>query len=147
MSSYIADIVSFFDAGTDHIIIHKLTGETDDQYNYAVEVDKQFSSPTYYLIDDKDGKINKLFERLKECGSEIMMTKNDQFKFKLIAPKYYEVSKTKEEQTKGLCVVVEYDKNPIGTKYTDDISELPAKEYGEVFGKFERQDNDGFPIF
>jgi|1048.fasta_scaffold18377_2 hypothetical protein len=151
MTSYIIeDVVAFFDIGTDNVIIHRIKGVTDLDTTsyYGISVDREFgpTNPNYYLMDENE-KIHQLFNKLKECGSEIVKTTNEPFLFKLVAPKFYEVAKKKEDQKKGLRVALVYDESPIGVEYIDDISKLPLKEYEEVFGHYEQEGKGGFPIF
>jgi hypothetical protein len=148
-SAYIsADVATFFDIGTDNVVIYKLTNEMDPNIYYAIEVDsKQANSySNYYLMDDCE-KISQLFNKLKDCGSEIITTPNDKYMFKLVGPKFYEVAKKKEDLIKGLRVECVYDESPIGKEYIDDISRLVLKEYEEVFGYYEQEGKGGFPVF
>jgi hypothetical protein len=152
MTSYIIkDVAAMFDYGTDCVVIHKIKGVTDLDTTsyYAVSIDcKQGNSPypDYYLMDENE-KIHQLFDKLKECGSGIVKTQNEPFLFKLVAPKFYEVAKQKEDQKKGLRVALVYDESPIGVEYIDDISKLPLKEYEDLFRYYEQEGKEGFPIF
>lgn len=147
MSSYIiADIATFHGIGTDTVIIIQITPENNkEEIHYVVDIDNEYGCPVYYSIADNE-KIQKLFNRLKECGSEVAMKPDDYYLFKLVGPKFYEVAKKKEEQTKGLRVAIVYDESPIGSKYFD-ITKLPSKEYGEMFEFYERNGKGGFPVF
>jgi hypothetical protein len=151
MTSYIIeDVAACFYYGTDNVIIHKIKGNTDlDRTSYyGISIDSEYgpANPSYYLMDENE-KIHQLFNKLKECGSGIVKTLNEPFLFRLVAPKFYEVAKKKEDQKKGLRVALVYDECPIGVEYIDDISKLPLKEYEDLFSHYEREGKGGFPIF
>ena len=151
MTSYIIeDIAAFFYFGTDNVVIHKIKGNTDldrtSYYAIAMDSKQGLPNPNYYLMDE-DEKIHKLFNKLKECGSGIVMTPNEPFLFKLVGPKFYEVTKETKDRKKGLRVALVYDQTPIGVEYIDDISKLPLKEYEELFEYYEKEGDGGFPIF
>jgi len=70
MSCQIADIVAFFDVGTDLIFIYKLSDNFQNCIHYVVEMQQDWNdtSSSYYLINENE-KIQSLFDLLKrkEC--------------------------------------------------------------------------------
>jgi hypothetical protein len=143
MSYQIVDIVAFFDVGIDLIMIYKLTDQYYDKIHYIVEIQKGFNSSLYYRIAE-NLNIRCLFDMLKYNNCCLKNVNED---FVLAGIKFYDINLDQTERNEPLRVAATFNYNPIGLEFQQNISDIPVKDYKEVFQNFELLGNGGFPIF
>ena len=145
MSCQIADIVAFFDVGSDLILIYKLSENFQNCVHYVVEMQQDWNdtSSSYYLINENE-KIQCLFDLLKrkECCLE-----NLEEMFVVKALKFYEIMKDEKDREQSPQIVGAFNYNPVGSDFQCNISDIKKVTYNKIFNNYERLGDGGFPIF
>jgi hypothetical protein len=143
MICQILDIVSFFDVGKDLIIIYKLINDHTHKIHYVVEMQQELKPALYYRIVE-NLNIELLFNSLKYNGCCLELVNDN---YVLTGMKFYEINLDEKERKQPLQISGKYSYNPLASLFHLDITEMPMKEYKDVFQNFELRADGGFPVF